>query len=104
MRAARPVPRHSSALLRQAPAQLEAPGGHSRLIEVAELPAQAILRAEIRDPSLVAAVEAVQAARRGDPICMAHLLALDAALKPVLSALEDRVLKQALQGSAAATP
>ncbi|KAB0581234.1 hypothetical protein F7Q92_12150 [Ideonella dechloratans] len=55
-------PSRSTALLRQALAQLEAAGGHSRLIEVADLPAQAILRAEFRDPSLVAAVEAVEAA------------------------------------------
>jgi FMN reductase len=116
-------PSRSTALLRQALAQLEAAGGHSRLIEVADLPAQAILRAEFRDPSLVAAVEAVQAADvvvvatpiykaaysgvlkafldllpqdglQGKQVLVlgtggsiAHLLALDYALKPVLSAL-----------------
>lgn len=119
-------PSRSTALLRQALAQLEAAGGHSRLIEVADLPAQAILRAEFRDPSLVAAVEAVQAADvvvvatpiykaaysgvlkafldllpqdglQGKQVLVlgtggsiAHLLALDYALKPVLSALGAR--------------
>lgn len=119
-------PSRSTALLRQALTQLEAAGGHTRLIEVSELPSQAILRADFRDPSVVAALEQVQAADlvvvatpiykaaysgvlkafldllpqdglQGKPVLVlgtggsiAHLLALDYALKPVLSALGAR--------------
>lgn len=119
-------PSRSTALLRAALARLAGPDRHQALIEVADLPAEALLRANTREPSLSAALDRVLAADvvlvatpiykaaysgvlkafldllpqdglRGKQVLalgsggsLGHLLALDYALKPVLSALGAR--------------